>query len=166
MYKTVQINCFRQVFCATAHPCVSDICAINIRVGIWVRGLHFVPMICGSEGSKSRLAKAAGVEPAGQMRDEKVHAVRCGAKHASKSICTKHTMIGPLLEVAMSKKCTPLWRETSFKNGKLSAELTASHQCALRFFHSTCLKYCACHEKGRPGHTKCCTCHAKSSQQT
>ena len=27
-------------------------------------------------------------------------------------------------------------------------------------------KYCACHEKVIPGHTKCCTCHAKSSQQT
>ena len=53
--------------------------------------------------------------------------------------------------------------ETSFKNGKLSAELTASYQCVLRFFHSTCLKYCACHEKVMPGHTKCCTCHAKSS---
>ena len=33
------------------------------------------PMIWGSEGSKSRLAKAAGAEPSGQMRDEKVHAV-------------------------------------------------------------------------------------------
>ena len=33
------------------------------------------PMICGSGGSKSRLAKAAGTEPAGQMRDEKLHAV-------------------------------------------------------------------------------------------
>ena len=31
---------------------------------------HYVfPMICGSGGSKSRLAKAAGAEPAGQMRD-------------------------------------------------------------------------------------------------
>ena len=30
----------------------------------------------------------------------------------------------------------------------------------LRFFHSTCLKYCACHEKVMPGHTKCCACHA------
>ena len=48
--------------------------------------------------------------------------------------------------------------ETSFKNGKLSAELTASYQCVLRFFHSTCLKYCACHEKVMPDHTKCCTC--------
>ena len=26
-------------------------------------------MVCGSGGSKSRLAKAAGAEPAGQMRD-------------------------------------------------------------------------------------------------
>ena len=33
------------------------------------------PMICGSGGSKSRLAKAAGAEPAGQMRDEKLHAI-------------------------------------------------------------------------------------------
>ena len=49
---------------------------------------------------------------------------------------------------------------------KLSAELTASYQCVLRFFHSTCLKYCGCHETLMPGHTKCCTCHAKSSQQT
>jgi len=28
------------------------------------------PVICGSGGLKSRLAKAAGAEPAGQMRDE------------------------------------------------------------------------------------------------
>ena len=40
---------------------------------------------------------------------------RCGAKHIFKSKCTKHTMVGPLLEVAMSKKCTPLWREAHFE---------------------------------------------------
>jgi len=40
---------------------------------------------------------------------------RCGAKHISKSKCTKHTMIGPLLEVLMSKKYTPLWREARFE---------------------------------------------------
>ena len=103
------------------------------------------PMIWGSGGSKSRLAKAAGAEPAGQMRDEKLHAVVarstfgsqnvqstsapdhfwklrcrksarcCGAKNISKSKCTKHTIVGPLLEVAMSKKCTPLWREEHFQ---------------------------------------------------
>ena len=33
------------------------------------------PMFRGSEGSKSRLAKAAGAKVAGQMRDEKLHAV-------------------------------------------------------------------------------------------
>ena len=32
-------------------------------------------LICGSGGSKSKLDKAAGAEPSGQMRDEKVHAV-------------------------------------------------------------------------------------------
>ena len=40
---------------------------------------------------------------------------RCGAKHISKSKCTKHTMYGPFLEVQMSKKCTPLWREAHFQ---------------------------------------------------
>ena len=79
------------------------------------------------------------------MRDEKLHAVvarstfrsqnvkntrgsdhfwklrcwksarRCGTKHISKSKCTKHTILGPLLEVEMSKKCTPLWREAHFQ---------------------------------------------------
>ena len=102
-------------------------------------------MIWGSGGSKSRLAEAAGAEPAGQMRDEKLHA-GCGTKHISKSKCTKHlsfgallkvamskkcapflgeahfeakcttrSMFGPLLEVAMSKKCTPLWRKAHFE---------------------------------------------------
>ena len=96
--------------------------------------IHCVfPMVCGSGGSKSRLAKAVGVEPAGQMRDEKLHAVvarstfpsqnvqstsasehfwklrcresarRCGAKHISKPKHTKHTSVGALLEVDMSK---------------------------------------------------------------
>ena len=41
------------------------------------------PMICGSGGSKSRLAKAAGAEPAGQMRDEKLHAVVARSTFAS-----------------------------------------------------------------------------------
>ena len=36
---------------------------------------------------------------------------RCGAKHISKSKCTKHFTFGPLLEVEMCKKCTPLWCE-------------------------------------------------------
>ena len=40
---------------------------------------------------------------------------RCGAKHISKSKCTKHLTFGPLLEVEMSKMCTLLWREANFE---------------------------------------------------
>ena len=36
------------------------------------------PMSCGPRGSKSILAKAASVEPFGEMRDQKLHAVRAG----------------------------------------------------------------------------------------
>ena len=158
--------------------------------------IHCVfPMIWGSGGPKSNLAKAAGAEPPGQMRDEKVHAIVarstfpsqsvknprcqttfgscdvekvhavvaqstfpsqnaqstpfsdhfwklrgrrsarcCGAKHMSKSTCTKQSSFekarakhiskskvsktdgfGPLFDVQMSKKCTPLWREAHFQ---------------------------------------------------
>ena len=71
------------------------------------------PMICGSGGSKSRLAKAAGAEPSGQMRDEKLHTVVAQSKFRSQNVqnIQTHTMLRPLLEVKMSKKCTPLWRE-------------------------------------------------------
>ena len=123
-------------------------------------------MICGSGGSKSRLAKAAGAEPSGQMRDEKLHAVvarstfrsqnvqntpcsdhfwklrcrksarRCGAKYISKSKCTKHLSVGPLLEVEMSKKCTPLWREVHFEvkmykthHARTTLEVEMSKKC-------------------------------------
>ena len=86
----------------------------NARKGRKVAKHCVFPMIRGSGGSKSRLAKAAGAELAGQMREEKI-ARRCGAKHISKSKCTKHTIVGPLLEIVMSKKCTPLWREARFE---------------------------------------------------
>ena len=45
----------------------------------------FFLMICGSGGSKSRLAKAAGAEPAGQMRNEKLHAVVARSTFPSKN---------------------------------------------------------------------------------
>ena len=112
----------------------------------------FVTMICGSGGSKSRLAKAAG----GQMRDEKLHAVvaqsafgsqnvqstnkhlsvearwklrfrksarRCGQKHIWTSKCTKHLGVGARLEVEMSKKCTLLWREA-----RVQVKMYKTHQ--------------------------------------
>ena len=52
------------------------------------------PMICGSGGSKSRLAKAAGAEPAGQMRDEKLHTVVARSTFRSQNVqstpCSDH----------------------------------------------------------------------------
>ena len=207
-------------------------------------------MICGSGGSKSRLAKAAGAEPAGQMRDEKVHAVvarstfpsqnvqntpfsdhfwklrcrksctplwreahfqvkmykthhcrttfgswdvekvhavvarstfpsqnvqntplsdhfwklrcqksarRCGAKHISKSKCTKHHMFAPLLEVQMSKKCTPLWREAHIEVKMLKtpgvrttfggSDVASLHYTTLHYttLHYTTLHYTTLH---------------------
>ena len=47
-------------------------------------------------------------------RDERWKiARRCGAKHMSK--CTKHFMLGALLEVVIPKKCTTLWCEARFE---------------------------------------------------
>ena len=52
------------------------------------------PMICGPGGSKSRLAKAAGAEPAGQMRDAKLHAVVARgtfrSQHVQNTPCPDH----------------------------------------------------------------------------
>jgi len=73
-------------------------------------------MICGSGGSKSSLAKVAGAEPSGQMRDEKVHAVVARSTFASEK--SKNT--SALLEVEMSKKCT-LWREAHLQVKKRKA---------------------------------------------
>ena len=39
------------------------------------RDAVFFPMFCGSPGSKSRLAKAAGAEPSEEMRDKQLHAL-------------------------------------------------------------------------------------------
>jgi len=44
------------------------------------------PMFWGSGGSKSRLAKAAGAEPSGQMRDEKLHAVVARSTFRSENV--------------------------------------------------------------------------------
>ena len=49
------------------------------------------PMIWGSGGSKSRLAKAAGAEPAGQVRDEKLHAVVARSTFRSQNVQTHHS---------------------------------------------------------------------------
>ena len=92
------------------------------------------PVICGSGGSNSRLAKAAGAEPCGQMRDEnwmltcRKIARRCGAKRISKSKSRKHTSFGPLLEVDLVQKSTPLWREARVQ--VKSAKKLGARDCA------------------------------------
>ena len=48
-----------------------------------LRNTVFFPVICGSGGSKSRLAQAASAKPSGQMRDEKLHAVVARSKFRS-----------------------------------------------------------------------------------
>ena len=53
---------------------------------------------------------------------------------------------------------------------KWKVECSAGSLVPMRFaifpLHLCKVLYCACHEKLMPGHTTCCTCHAKSSQQT
>jgi len=72
------------------------------------------PMICGSGGSKSRLAKAAGAEPAGQMRDEQLHAVVARSTFASEK-AKRTSRSEHCSKFALSKKCTLLWREAYFE---------------------------------------------------
>ena len=54
--------------------------------------------------------KTGGLGPLWKLRCRK-SARRCGAKHIWKSKVLKTGCLGALLEVEMSKKCTPLWRE-------------------------------------------------------
>ena len=83
---------------------------------------------------------------------------RCGVKHISKSKCTKHTILGPLLEVEMLKKCTPLWREAHFevkmyKTPGVRTTFGGSDVASLRFttlhyitLHYTPLHYTTLHD--------------------
>ena len=60
---------------------------------------------CGAKHIlKSKCTNTPGSDHFWKLRCRK-SARRCGAKHILKSKCTKHTIVGPLLEVAMSKKC-------------------------------------------------------------
>ena len=81
---------------------------------------------CGAKHiSKSKVWKLAVSDHFWKLRCRK-SARPCGAKHISKSKCTKHTILGPLLEVEMSKKCTPLWREAHFEV-KMYMEIYPKH---------------------------------------
>ena len=56
--------------------------------------------------------------------------------------------------------------ETSFKNHVSTRHLTSEFQYVLAIFNWMLQKYCACHEKVDPRHTKSCNCHAKWSLQS
>ena len=56
------------------------------------------PMFWDSGGLKSRLAKAAGAEPFGRMRNQKLKAAVV-RKRMSKPQCQKHLKVGALLKV-------------------------------------------------------------------
>ena len=105
------------------------------------------PMICGSGGSKSRLAKAAGAESCGQMIDEKLHAVVARSTFASEKTksTSHHLTFGTLLEAEMSKKCTPLWREAhvEVKMHKLSGWFWFSILvCTCKYCYNQVISYC------------------------
>ena len=63
-------------------------------------------MFYGPGGSKSRLAKAAGAEPSGHVRGQKLHAAvaRSTFLRFSKEKCAKRFSFGVLLEVEMLKR--------------------------------------------------------------
>ena len=72
-------------------------------------------------------------------------ALRCGAKHISKSKCTKRTMCGPLVEVQMSKKCTrSTLRSQNVKNTRGSDHFWR-FRCRFASLHYTTLHYTTLH---------------------
>ena len=81
--------------------------------GSWdVEKVHAV--VARSTFPSQNVQNTPGSEHFWKLRCRK-SARRWGAKHISKSKCTKHTSSGPLLEVEMSKKCTQFWREAHFE---------------------------------------------------
>jgi len=74
--------------------------------------LHAV--VARSTFASEKAKNTSRSDPFWKLRCRK-SARRCGAKHISKSKYTKHLSLGPLLEVEMSEKCTPLWRKAHFE---------------------------------------------------
>ena len=80
----------------------------------------FFQCFVAQESRKSRRAKAAGVKPLGQIRDQKVHAAvarsACRNKHAKDT--PLYTIVGTLLEVEMFKKGSGAKRVSKLKCAK------------------------------------------------
>ena len=86
---------------------------VRTTFGSWdAEKVHAV--VARSTFPSQNVQSTPGPDHCWQLRCRK-SARRCGAKHISKSKCTKHTRVRPLLAVEMSKKRTPLWREANFE---------------------------------------------------
>ena len=129
---------------------VEKVHAVVARNTFWSQNVQSTP--CSDHFWKLRCGKSAR---------------RCGAKHISKSKCTKHTILGPLLEVdvekvhavvarstfptqnvqstpfsdhfwkLMSKKCTLLWREAHFEVKMLKTPGVRHFQLQPPLHHTT-----------------------------
>ena len=116
---------------------------VRTSFGSWdVEKVHAV--VARSTFPSQNVQSTRGADHFWQLRCRK-GARLCGAKHILKSKCTKHLSVGRLLEVEMSKKCTPLWREAHLEVNMLktlgvrttfgSSDLEKVHAVAAR---STC----------------------------
>ena len=91
----------------------------------------FCSMIWGSGGSKSNLAKAAGAEPAGQMRVKKLHAVVARSTFRSQNVQST-PFSDHFWKLRCRKKCAPLWREAHFLSQNVQSTPFSDHFWKLR----------------------------------
>ena len=83
-------------------------------------------MFCGSGGSKVGSLQRLMWSQLGK-RPRKI-ARCCGVNPIWKSKCSKHLILGALLEVEMSKKCTRLWRVAHYQ-----VKIIKTPQCGITF---------------------------------
>ena len=98
-----------------------------------VEKVHAV--VARSTFGSQKCSKLTGSEHFWKLRCWK-SAHRCGAKHMSKSKCTKHFSLGAHLEVQMSKKCTTPWHEAHFEVRMLKTHKNAT--CSDHFGRFRC----------------------------
>ena len=100
------------------------------------------PMICGSGGSKSRLAKVAGAEPAAHRGDEKL----AGRTFRSQNV---QNTIRVLLEVRMSKKVHAIVARSTFRSHMSGKKRFSDHfwrfRCRFASLQYTTLRYTTLH---------------------
>ena len=82
-----------------------------------------------------------GAEPFWTLRCSKI-ARRCGEKHICKSKCGKHHGGGAILEVAMYKNCTRLWRKAHLQVKMHKTPQGRSHfgSCDVQKLHAAVAK--------------------------